>query len=89
MTAPGVPPKQFICVDPGTCWGMFFEGAFKSLLKHGYLDEGSLWLQKNTGIIHEVIGISVPSWLAEDLPWKQEPEPPIPDCQEMIIDDSI
>ena len=79
MTNPGTLPKQFICIDPGTYWGMFFEGAFKRLLRHGYLDEGSMWLQKNTGVVHEVIGRAAPLWLPADMPWKQETEPPILD----------
>ena len=79
MTAPGTIPKQFVCVDPGTYWGMFFEGAFLLLLQHGYLEEGSRWLQKNTGVIREVIGIPAPEWLPEDMQWHQETDPPMPD----------
>lgn len=79
MTTPGTIPKKFVCIDPGTCWGMFFESAFRDLLKRGYLDEGTRWLEKNTGVIREVIGITAPLWLAEDMPWKQETEPPMPE----------
>ena len=85
MTNPGTLPKQFICIDPGTTpgsfrrGGSFYEGTFKDLLKHGYLDEGSRWLEKNTGIVHKVIGMTVPLWLPDHMPWKQETEPPILD----------
>ena len=79
MTAPGVNHKKFICIDHGTCWGMFYEGAFRDLLNRGYLEEGSRWLQKNTGVIREVIGASAPEWLPDDMQWKQETEPPMPD----------
>ena len=66
MTNPGGRQKQYVCIDPGTYWGMFFEKDFQKLLDHGYLDEGSLWLQKNTGIVHEVVGKQAPWWLTDD-----------------------
>jgi hypothetical protein len=58
---------------------MLYELAFKDLLQHGYLDEGSRWLQKNTGIIYTVIGLRAPLWLPDNVPWKQETEPRIGD----------
>lgn len=85
MTAPGIKPKQFTCIDPDKAdrtfyrGGSFCGGIFKELLKHGYLDEGSQWLEKNTEVVHTVIGMRAPPWLPDDMKWKQETEPPIGD----------
>ena len=53
-------PDTFACIDPGSDWGEFYRGAFEKLLLYGYLDEGSQWLDMNTGIKYRVKGKPVP-----------------------------
>jgi len=51
---------KFTCVDPGTIWGEFYEGAFLRMLDYGYLEEGSMWLHQGEEVEYRIVGSPVP-----------------------------
>lgn len=72
MSDPGIAHEKFICIDSKSRQatfrhgGLFYDGTFKDLLRRGYLDEGSMWLEKNTGKKYKVVGAQVPVWKGDE-----------------------
>ena len=66
--------KRYKCLDPHPFFGEFYETEFKLLLKHGYLIEGSAWIDTKTGTKYRIKGSQASLGLSDDKVHPQKKE---------------